>query len=49
MPPFRPSDQAEQNEDVGLNLEGGIEDVNDVVDTHGYASDGPQEEKGSRE
>ena len=49
MPTLRPSDQAEQNEDVGLKLEGDIEVVADVVDTQGYASDGPREEKGSRE
>jgi hypothetical protein len=42
---LRPGHQAEQNENVGLDLEGDVEVIDDVVDTQRYASRSPREKE----
>lgn len=47
---LRPGDQAEQNKDVGLDLKGDVEVIDDVVNTQRYTSNSPgqKEQRGER-
>lgn len=47
---LRPGDQAEQKKDVGLDLKGDVQVVDNVVDTQGYTSNSPgqKEQRGQR-